>query len=79
MLIKQNNTSLPRYLAFRTFGELLLVLSKGKSTIPPLFNNPKVLSSASDKGKWFVKNFSTNSTLDDSGISLPVNYLSELT
>ena len=38
------------------------VLNKGKS----------VLSSASDKAKLFAKNFSKNSNLDDSGISLPV-------
>ena len=48
------------------------VLSKGKSAIPPLFNGPEVLSSASDKAKLFAKNFSKNSNLDDSGISLPV-------
>ena len=47
------------------------VLSKGKSAIPPLFNGPEVLSSASDKAKLFAKNFSKNSNLDDSGISLP--------
>ena len=48
------------------------VLSKGKSAIPPLFNGPEVLSSASDKAKLFAENFSMNSNLDDSGISLPV-------
>ena len=48
------------------------VLNKGKSAIPPLFNGPEVLSSASDKVKLFAKNFSNNSNLDDSGISLPV-------
>ena len=48
------------------------VLNKGKSAIPPLFNRPEVLSSASDKAKLFAKNFSKNSYLDDSGISLPV-------
>ena len=48
------------------------VLNKGKSAIPPLFNRPEVLSSASDKAKLFAKNFSKNSNLDDSGISLPV-------
>ena len=48
------------------------VLNKGKSAIPPLFNGPEVLSSASDKAKLFAKNFSENSNLDDSGISLPV-------
>ena len=47
------------------------VLNKGKSAIPPLFNGPEVLSSASDKAKLFAENFSKYSNLDDSGISLP--------
>ena len=47
-------------------------LNKGKSAIPPLLNGPEVLSSPSDKAKLFAKNFSKNSNLDDSGISLPV-------
>ena len=47
-------------------------LNKGKSAIPPLFNGPEVLSSASDKAKLFAENFSLNSNLDDSGVSLPV-------
>ena len=45
------------------------VLNQGKSAMPPLFNGPEVLSSASDKA---TKNISSNSNLDDSGISLPV-------
>ena len=48
------------------------VLNEGKSAIPPLFNGPKVLSSVSDKAKLFAENFSLNSNLDDSGVSLPV-------
>ena len=40
--------------------------------MPPLFSRLDVLSSASDEGKLFAKNFSKNSNLDDSGISLPV-------
>ena len=43
-----------------------------KSAIPPLFNDQEVLSSASDKAKLFAKNFSENSNIDDSGISLPI-------
>ena len=43
--------------------------------MPPLFNGPDVLSFASDK--FFAENFSMNSNLDDSGISLPV-FLLEL-
>ena len=42
-----------------------------KSAIPPPFNSPKVLSSASDKAKLLAKNFSENSNFEDSGISLP--------
>ena len=48
------------------------ILNKGKSAMPPLFNDLEVLSSASDKAKLFAENFSKNSNLDDSGISLPV-------
>ena len=33
------------------------VLNKGKSAIPPLFNGPEVLSTASDKAKLFPENF----------------------
>ena len=47
-------------------------LNKGKFAIPPLYNRPEVLPSASDKAKLFAKNFSKNSDLDYSGISLPV-------
>ena len=59
-------------LGSRDFWRIASVLNKGKSAIPPLFNRPEVLSSASDKAKLFDKNFSKNSNLDDSGISLPV-------
>ena len=71
MLLKQKSPSLPRNLALGTFGELLIVmyLNKGKSAIPPLFNGPEVLSSASDKANLFAKNFSKNLNLDDPGIS----------
>ena len=48
------------------------VLNKGKSAIPTLFNGPEELSFASDKAKLFAENFSLNSNLDDSGVSLPV-------
>ena len=46
-------------------------LNKGKSVIPPLFNDLEVLPFASDKAKLFAENFSKNSNLDDSDISLP--------
>ena len=47
-------------------------LNKGKSATTPLFNEPEVLSSSSDKAKSFAKNSLKNSNLDGSGISLPV-------
>ena len=37
-----------------------------------MFNGPEVLLSASNKAKLFAKNFSKNSSLENSGISLPV-------
>ena len=48
------------------------VLNKGKSAIPPSFNDPEVLCFASGKVKSFAKNFSKNSNLDDLSISLPI-------
>ena len=48
------------------------VLNKGKSAIPPLFSNPEVLSSTSDKATWFGEYFYINYYLDDSCISSPV-------
>ena len=58
MLIKEKSPSLPRNLALGTFGELLIV------SIPRLFNNLIKENCA--------ENFSQNSNLDDSGISLLV-------
>ena len=74
MLLKQKHPSLLRNLVLGTFGKLLIVFSTMVNLlyIPPLFNDPEVLSSASDKAKLFAKNFSKNSNLDDLGISLPV-------
>ena len=45
-----------------------VVLNKGKSATPRLFNRPEVMSSTSDKANVFA----SNSNLDGSGISLPV-------
>ena len=59
ILIKQKSLPFLRNFAHRN------------SAIPPLFNGPEVLSSASDKSKLFAKNFSENSNLENSGISLP--------
>ena len=47
------------------------VLNKRKSAILSLFNGPEKLTSASNKAKLFDENFSKNSNLDDSRISLP--------
>ena len=41
------------------------VLNKGKSAIPPPFNSPEVLFSASNKQNLFVENFSRSSNIDD--------------
>ena len=51
MLIKQVSITSHK-LAVGTFDELLSVLNKGKSVIPPLFSGPELLSSA----ELFVKN-----------------------
>ena len=61
LLIQQKSSSLPRNLALGTFGKC--VLNKGKSAIPPLFNGPEVLPSASDKAKLFAKTFLRTLTL----------------
>ena len=47
------------------------VINKRKSAIPPLFNNPELLPSASDKAKLFTKSFSNNSNLDDLSTCFP--------
>ena len=48
---KHKSPSLPRNLALVTF------LNVGKSAIPPLFNNPELLFSASDKASCLLKIF----------------------
>ena len=72
MLLKQE-TITSQKLGSQDFWQIAnSVLKKGKSGIPLLFNRMEVLSSASDKTKLFAENFSMNSNLDDSGISLPI-------
>ena len=72
MLIKQGSITSQK-LGFCDFWQIAdSVLNKGQSTIPPLFNGPEVLSSASDNAKLFAENFSKKSNFDDSGIFLPV-------
>ena len=72
MLIKQDSITSQKFGSCDFWRIANSVFNKGKSAIPPLFNGPEVLSSASDKAKLFAENFSKNSNLDDSGISLPV-------
>ena len=73
MLIKQKSLLPSRNFGSCDFWRIAnSVLNKDKSGIPLLFSGPELLSSASDKAKLFAENFSKNSNLDDSGISLPV-------
>ena len=72
MLIKQESITSQK-LGSRDFWRIAnSVINKVKSAIPLLFNGPERSSSASDKAKLFAENFSKNSNLDESGISLPV-------
>ena len=72
MLIRQEFITSQK-LGFRDFWRTAnSVLNKDKSAIPPLFNGPEVLSSASDKAKLFAKNYSKDSSLNGWGISSPV-------
>ena len=49
-------------LGSRDFWQIVnSVLNKGKSAIRLIFNDPEVLSSASNKAKLFTENFSKNS------------------
>ena len=69
---KTKESIISQKLGSRDFWQIAnSVLNKGKSAIP-LFNGPQVLPFASDKPKLFAENFSKNTNLDDSGISLPV-------
>ena len=72
MLLKQESITSQKLGSWDFWQIANSVLNKGKSAIPTLFNAPEVLYSTSDKAKLFAKNFSKNSNLDDSGISLPV-------
>ena len=77
-MLTVNKNKTKEYITFQKLGSRYfwrianIVLNKGKSAIRPLFNRPEVLSSTSDKAKLFAENFSLNSNLDDSGVSLPV-------
>ena len=69
MLMKQESITSQRPGSQDVWQIANSALNKGKS---PLFNDLEVLSSESDKANLFAENFSKNSHLDDSGISLAV-------
>ena len=69
MLLKQKSPSLPRNLALRTFGELLIVLS-AKSNLLYLF-----YSTDQRCCHLHAKNFSKSSNLDASGIVYLISFL----
>ena len=72
MLIKQESITSQKLGSWDFWQIANIVLNKSKSAIPPLSNGLEVLPSASDKAKIFAKNFSKNSNLEYSGISLCV-------
>ena len=71
LLKKESITS--QKLGFRDFQQIAnSVLNKDKSAVLSLFNGPEVLSSTSNEAKLFTKNYSNNTNLNNSGISLSV-------
>ena len=73
MLLKQKSPSLPRNLALGTFGELLIVFSTKVNLLYLLCSTDwRCCQCVSDKVKRFAENFSNNSNLNDTGISLPI-------
>ena len=61
---KTKDSITSRKLGSRDFWRIAnSVLNKGKSAIPPLFNGPEVLSSASYKEKLFAENLLTQVSL----------------
>ena len=64
MLIKQESITSHKHDSPDFWRIANSVLNKGKSVIPPLFNGPEVLYSASDKAKLFAEDFCKNSYLD---------------
>ena len=67
---KTKESITPQRLGSRDFWQIANSVL-GKSAVPPLFNGPEVLSSASDKAKLCTENLSKKSNLGDSGISFP--------
>ena len=72
MLLKQKTLITSQKLGYWDFWLIVTsVLSKGKATLPPLFNGLGVLSCTTEQEKLFAKNFPRNSNIANSGISLP--------
>ena len=71
MLIKQESITSQKLGSQNFWRFVNSILNKDKSPIPCLLSGPEVLSSVCDKAKLSAENFSSNSNLDDSGISLP--------
>ena len=69
MLIKQKSLSLPRNLVLGTFGKLLIMFSTEVNLLYLLYS--KALRCSADGASCLLQNFSKNSDLDNSGISLP--------
>ena len=70
MLISKKSSSFLRNLVLGTFGELPSVLNEVKSAVPPIFSVWCFLLHL--KAKLLAENFSENSNLYDSNISVPV-------
>ena len=62
----------PRNFPLTILGKLPIVFSAKVNLLYLLYSTAQSCCLASDKAKLFAKNFSENSNLDDSGISLPV-------
>ena len=73
MLIKQKGPLLPRNLALVTSGELLIVFSTKVNLLYLLYSTAQRCCLLHlIKQKLYAENFSKNSNLEDSGISLPI-------
>ena len=72
MLIKQKSPSLPRNSTLGTFGELPIAFSTKVNLLYLLYSTAQRCCLPHLLKKLFAENFSKNSNLDDSGISLPV-------
>ena len=72
MLLKQVSITFQKFDSQDFWQIANSVFNKGKSVIPLPFTVLQVLSFAYDKAKLFAKNFSENSDLEDSGISLSI-------